>query len=337
MTHEEIDEIFARPTPGALEALKGLEGDVMLLGVAGKMGLSTALMLRRAFDELGKKNGIYGVSRFSDAATRERLEGYGVRTIRADLIERDEVEALPECPNVLFLAGHKFGAGSQPDLSWAMNAVVPAYVAEHYKRSRIVAFSTGCVYPFVPVDSSGSTEEDEIGPVGDYANSCVGRERIFTYFSRKHGTPVALFRLNYAIDLRYGVLVDIAQKVLAGEPVDVSTGYVNIIWQGDAIARSLQCFEHAVSPPFVINVTGPEVLKVRDLAARFGEIFGKTPEITGTESETAWLSNPAKSIDLFGPLTVSVDEMIHKVADHLRNGGPVLDKPTHFESRSGKF
>ncbi len=337
MTHEEIDEIFARPTPGALETLKRLEGDVMLLGVAGKMGLSTALMLRRGFDELGKKNRVIGVSRFSDAESRERLESYGVTTIRADLIERNEVDALPDAANVLFLAGHKFGAGKQPDLSWAMNAVVPAYVADRYKGSRIVAFSTGCVYPFVPVDSPGSTEEDEIGPVGDYANSCVGRERVFTYFSRKHGTPVALFRLNYAIDLRYGVLVDIAQKVMAGEPVDVSTGHVNIIWQGDAIARSLQCFDHAASPPFVINVTGPEVVKVRDLANRFGEILGKEVRITGTESPTAWLSNPARSLKLFGPLTVGVDEMVQAVADHVGSGGPLLDKPTHFESRSGKF
>ncbi len=337
MPHEAIDEIFSRPTSGVLETLWSLEGDVMLLGVGGKMGPSTARMLLRGFDELGQRRRVFGVARFSDPDVRARLDGYGVETILADLMEPGDVEALPECANILFLAGQKFGTASRPELSWAMNAVLPAYVSERYKRSRIVALSTGCVYPFVPESSGGSTEADEIGPAGDYGNSCVGRERVFTYFSRKHSIPMALIRLNYAIDLRYGVLVDIAQQVLAGNPVDVSTGSVNIIWQGDAIARTIQAFDHVATPPFVLNVTGPEILKVRDLAQRFGEIFGKEPAFTGVESETAWLSNPAKSVELFGPLTVGPDEMIEAVAKHLLEGGPLLGKPTHFESRTGKF
>jgi len=337
LAQTDINAFLGRPCKGVLETLRALEGDVIILGAAGKMGATTASMLRQGFDQLGKRNRVLGVSRFSSPESRGQLESVGAETIACDLINREAVQKLPDCPNVLFLAGQKFGSSGAPDLTWAMNTIVPGYVAEKYARSRIVAFSTGCVYPFVPVDSGGSKEEDDVGPPGDYANSCVGRERIFTYFSKRNGTPVAIYRLNYAIDLRYGVLVDIAQKVLQGEPVDVSTGHVNIIWQGDAVARAIRLFDHADTPPFILNVTGPETLTVRELAHRFGKIFGREAIITGEEQPTAWLSDASRSNELFGEPSVSVDQMVQMVAEYLADGGTLLGKPTCFEARSGKF
>ncbi len=337
LSQNEINAFLGQPSDGVIETLRKIEGDVMILGAAGKMGATLTSMLRQGFDKLGKKNRIIGVSRFSSPDSREELEAAGAETLACDLIDREAVQKLPDCENVFFLVGQKFGSSGSPDLTWAMNAIVPAYVAERFSKSRIVAFSTGCVYPFVPTNSGGSKEEDEIGPLGDYANSCVGRERVFTYFSRKNGTPVALYRLNYAIDLRYGVLVDIAQKVLNGEPVDVSTGHVNIIWQGDAVARAIQLLDHVSSPPFILNVTGPETLSVRSLAEEFGRRFQREAIITGNEEPTAWVSNASKSIDLFGPLSVNVETMIDRVADYIQNGGKLLGKPTKFEARGGKF
>lgn len=333
----EINAFLGQPDEGVLETLRGLEGDVMVLGVAGKMGATTVSMLRQGFDRLGRKNRIVGVSRFSNERSRAEVEEAGAETLTCDLIEREQVAKLPECPNVLFLAGHKFGSSSAPELAWAMNTVVPGYVAEKFGGSRIVAFSTGCVYPFVPVESGGSREEDELEPPGDYANSCVGRERVFTYFSKKNRTPVSIFRLNYAIDVRYGVLVDVATKVLNGQPVDVSTGHVNVIWQGDAVSRAIRLLDHADTPPFVLNVTGAETISVRRLAEQFGEMFDKPVRIVGQEQPTAWLSNASRSIDLFGPPAVDVDQMIRWVGEYLREGGELLGKPTHFDARSGKF
>lgn len=337
MEQADINAFLGRPCSGVLTTLRKLRGDVMILGAAGKMGATTASMLRQGFNQLGRNNRIFGVSRFSNPASRAELERAGAETIQCDLAHRDELTTLPDCPNILFLAGQKFGSSGAPDLTWAMNTIVPGYVAERFCHSRIVAFSTGCVYPFVPVSSGGSTETDELGPPGDYANSCVGRERIFTYFSKRNGTPVAINRLNYSIDLRYGVLVDIAQKVLARQPVDVSTGHVNIIWQGDAVARAIRLLDYADTSPFILNVTGPETLSVRAIAERFGELLERPVVITGKEQPTAWLSNAAKSIELFGPPSVSADQMIQLVADYLSGGGTVLGKPTCFQARSGRF
>jgi nucleoside-diphosphate-sugar epimerase len=247
------------------------------------------------------------------------------------------VAKLPDAPNVIFMAGQKFGTGSAPELTWAMNTLVPAHCAERYARSRIVAFSTGCVYPLVTVASGGSRETDELGPPGDYANSCVGRERVFTYFSRKNNTPVLLYRLNYAIDLRYGVLLDVATKVWRGEPVDVTMGYANVIWQRDANAQALQCLALAAAPPAILNVTGPETISIRALAQQFGELFGRPVQIVGQEAPTAWLSNSAKAQKLFGPPSVAVDQLIAWTAEWVRHGGATLNKPTHFEVRDGKF
>ncbi|MEX2381764.1 MAG: NAD-dependent epimerase/dehydratase family protein [Opitutales bacterium] len=334
---EGIDRFFGRPTEGALETMRNIEGDVALLGVGGKMGPTMASMLRQGFDRLGKKNRIFGVSRFSNPRMIELLESFGVEIVRCDLLNRDEVARLPEASNVVTMSAFKFGAASAPEMAWAMNTIVPVYIAERFPAARIVVFSTGCVYSFSSAQEGGSREDSPMEPPGDYANSCIGRERVFTHFSKKHKTPVAIFRLNYAIDLRYGVLVDIAQKVLHGEPVDVGMGYVNIIGQGDAVARAIQCFDHTDCPPFVINVTGPEVLRVRDLAQEFGERFGVELKITGEEEPNALLSNARKSMELFGPLTVDAGTMIEWVACYMKDGGELLGKPTHFETRSGKF
>ena len=330
----ELDDWLSTPSPALVESLESIDGDILVLGAAGKMGPSLCHLARRALPESRR---VIAVSRFSDDNVRRQLEEWGVSTIRCDLLNREAVAHLPDAANVIFMAGHKFGTSDRPELTWAMNAVVPAIVAERYRDARIVAFSTGCVYPFVPVTGGGAVETDALGPSGEYANSCVARERVFTHYSRQHGTPVLLFRLNYAIDLRYGVLHDIATKVLSHEPVDVTMGHVNVIWQGDANARALRCLAHTTSPPQPLNVTGKEVISVRDLAVRFGERFGVTPEIRGEESETAWLADATRSFELFGDVGVSLDEMIDATAHWLQNGGTSLGKPTHFEARDGKF
>lgn len=334
---EKIDEWFAQPTQGVLETLKRLEGDLLVLGVAGKMGVTTALMAKRGLEQLGRSNRVIGVSRFSNPAAREKLEKYGIETIPADLLNSEDLAKIPEVPNILYLAGQKFGTSDSPEVAWAMNAVLPAKVCERFQKSKIVAFSTGCVYPWASITGGGSTEDVELDTLGDYANSCVGRERVFTYYSKKNQTPVSLYRLNYAIDLRYGVLVDVATKVLAGEPVDVTMGHVNLIWQGDAIARAIQCLDHTAVPPAPINITGPETIPVRDLAHRFARIFGKEAQIVGEEVDKCWLSNAAKSFKLFGYPEVSLAEMIDWVAEYLQNGGVLLGKPTHFDSKNAKF
>ena len=296
------------------------------------MGATLSLMLR---DGLAGRAKVIAVSRFSDAEARAKFEG--IETISCDLLDRDAVQKLPDVPNVFFLAGQKFGTSSAPELSWAMNAVVPAYVAEKFQRSRIVAFSTGCVYPFVPIHSGGSREQDAIAPAGDYASSCAARERIFTYFSKKYETPLCIYRLNYAIEPRYGVLTDLAQKIIDGEAIDVSMGYVNMIWQRDAVARAIQCIDLASSPATIMNVTGPEIISVRHLAQRLGAAFGCKPHITGTEAESAWLSNAGRSFQLWGYPETSLDQMIDWTAAWLRKGAKTLNKPTHFETRDGKY
>ena len=334
---EAVDELLSRPTKGVGETLRQVAGDVIVLGAGGKMGPTLALMLRRALNELDSSRRVLAVARFSDETIEARLQKAGIETLRCDLLDRDAVQQLPLAPNVIFMAGQKFGTNSGPELTWAMNTLVPAYVAEHFSASRIVAFSTGCVYPFTSVLQGGSCEGDALGPPGDYANSCVGRERIFTYFSLKNRTELALVRLNYAIDLRYGVLLDIAKKVSKGEPVDVTTGHANVIWQGDANAQAIQSLQHANVPPFILNVTGAETISIRAIAHRFGALLGREATIIGQESPTAWLSNSTKAQQLFGSPSVSLDQMLHWTAEWIKRGGKTLDKPTHFETRDGKF
>ena len=337
LTTDQLEICLSEPTPDLLDTLRQHPGDILVLGVGGKMGPTLVRMARRALDQLGSKDKVIGVARFSSKDLPVELEKHGVIPVACDLLNRQAVAKLPDAPNIIFMAGQKFGTSSGPELTWAMNTLVPEHTCERYPQSRIVAFSTGCVYPLVPVASGGSREDDPVGPPGDYANSCVGRERIFQYFSKKNGTPVAIYRLNYAIDLRYGVLIDLAQKILAGEEIDVAMGHVNILWQRDANARALQCLAIAASPAVPINITGPETLAVRDLANQLGKLLGKPAKVVGKEAPTAWLNNAGKSSQLFGQPSASVEQMLVWVADWVKRGGATLNKPTHFEARDGKF
>ena len=333
----ELEELLSRPSADVIAALREAPGDVVVLGAGGKMGPSLATMVRRAADELGDGRTVLAVSRFSSAAAADRLERAGVRVVRADLADRAALAALPNAPNVVYMAGQKFGTRDAPSFTWATNTVVPALVAERFGDSRIVAFSTGNVYPLSAATGPGSREEDALTPLGEYANSCVGRERVLEHFSRIHGTRMAIVRLNYAIDLRYGVLVDIAEKVVAGEPVRADMGFVNVIWQGDANAQAIRCLPLAASPPFVVNVTGPERLSVREVAERMARRLGVAVRIEGQESGDALLSDTTRARTLFGPPTVPTDILIEWVTDWIRRGGARLGKATKFEVRDGKY
>jgi nucleoside-diphosphate-sugar epimerase len=338
VTEDQLLEALSRPTEAAVEAMRLVEGDLIILGAGGKMGPTLARMARRAFDALGQTGRrVIAVSRFSSPMAEAELTEYGVEVIRCDLLNLVDVQSLPQAPNVIFMAGQKFGTSDSPHLTWAMNTLTPAYVAQKYAQSRIVVFSTGCVYPLMPLEGRGAREDDALTPLGEYANSCVGRERLFGHFALQNNTPMLFFRLCYAIDLRYGVLHDIAQKVDQNQPVDVSMGAVHVIWQGDANARALQCLSHTTHPPSALNITGMERVAVRDLAQRFGQLLGKEPQFTGNEQSHAWVWDASRSYELFGPPSVSLDEMIQATAEWLKIGGTTLGKPTHFEVTSGTF
>lgn len=336
-TEAQLEDALSRPTPGVVADLAHLEGDLLVLGVGGKIGPTLAMMARRALDQAGGRRRVIGVARFSQPGLRKRLEAAGVETCACDLLDREAVQALPDAANVVFMAGTKFGTTGAEAFTWATNAYLPGVVAERYRGARLVVFSTGCVYPLVPVVSGGATEETPPSPVGEYAQSTLGRERVFEHFSRAFGTPVTLLRLNYAVELRYGVVLDLAQRVWHGAPIDLTMGAVNVIWQGDANAVALRCLAIAQSPPTVLNVTGPETLSVRWLAGRLGQLLGREPVFTGQEAETALLSNASRAHGLFGYPEVPVETILQWVAHWVRIGGPTLNKPTHFETRDGQF
>lgn len=338
-TPEELEDVLSEPTEGVVETMRRLEGDVIVLGVGGKMGPTLARMAKRASVAAGPRTTrrVIGVSRFSSGDLEARLGSQGIETIRCDLHDEQKLDGLPDSPNVVYMVGMKFGSTGQEALTWATNAYLPAIVSRRFRRSRIVAFSTGNVYGLTPVGSGGSREDDPLDPDGDYAMSCLGRERIFEHFSRKLGIPMAIIRLNYATELRYGVLVDLAERVLAGEQIDLAMGHFNAIWQADANATVLQAFDHVTSPPFVLNVAGPETLSVRRVCEEFGRLMGKEVAFGGAESPDALLSCAEKGRRLFGPPRVGFPRMIRWIADWVMRGGDRLGKPTHFEVRDGRF
>jgi len=328
-----LEDLLSTPTQALVADFRRLEGDIMVLGVGGKVGTSLAVMARRAAP--GKR--VIGVARFSDPQVRRELEENGVECLQCDLLERGQVAALPDIPNIIYMAGKKFGTKDSEPYTWAMNVVVPTYVAERFNRSRIVAFSTLCVYPFAPIDGPGSPESAALTPLGEYANSCVGRERVFQYFSRRNQTAGRLIRLNYAIDLRYGVLHDVAMKVLRREPIDIRTAVANVIWQGDAVAHILRSLLQCTQPASPLNIGMRQPVRIRAVAQRFGELFGMEPLFQGAEQTMAWHNDCSEQARLFGEPLVDVETMIRWNADWLLRGMPVYDKPTHYEEREGVF
>ena len=334
----ELEDFMTAPSAALVADLADVDGDIMVLGVGGKMGPTLARMAKRAAP--GKR--VIGVARFSDPALVAELTGHGIECIKADLLERTAIEALPNVNdgvrNIVFMAGHKFGAADNASLTWMMNVGVPLMVAEAFRDARIVSFSTACVYPFVPTTGPGAGESvPAMPPSGDYANSCVGRERMFEYASRKYGTAGRQVRLSYAIDCRYGVLFDVATAVHAGAALDLTMGWADVIWQGDANEQALRLLKHCTAPTSPINITGPAHTSIRWLAGEFGKRLGKKPEFVGQEAETAWLIDTAESQRLFGKPAVPLDRMIDWVADWVQRGNPSLGKPTHFQTRDGKY
>lgn len=334
---EQLDDLLSEPTPEVIEYFQNLEGDIIILGVGGKIGPSLACMAKRASEMAGVKKRIIGVSQFSLNGNKQLLEKQGVETIQGNLMDRNFLDSLPKVQNVIYMAGKKFGSSQDQSLTWALNSYLPGLVAEHFRDSKIVMYSTGCVYPYAPIKSGGCTEQTQPDARGEYAQSCLGRERLFEYGSIKYKTPVVLIRLNYAVEMRYGVLVDVALKVKNGEPIDLTMGYANMIWQGDANAIVLQTFQICDSPAMPLNVTGPETLSIRWVANRFGELYNIDPVFENEESDTAWFSNAALCQRLFGYPKVSLDQVLLWTAKWVKKGLPLLNKPTHFETRDGKF
>ena len=336
-TEAELDEVMTRPSAALQAFIATVHGPLVVLGAGGKMGPSLCKRARRAADAAGHDLDVIAVSRFTDARVREDLDAAGIQTVACDLMDAAALGQLPRAKNVIYLVGMKFGTGRAPARTWAVNTLIPAHTMAHYAGARIVALSTGNVYPLVPVAGGGAVESSPMTPVGEYANACVARERIFEYCAGESATPVVLVRLNYAIDLRYGVLVDIARRIQAGEPVDVTTGFLNCIWQGDANDMILRSLALAAIPPAPLNLTGPEIHSVRSLAKRLGALMDRPVRFTGEEAETALLSDPAVACARLGDPLVSIDTMLRWTAHWVEQGGALLDKPTHFEVRDGKY
>ena len=336
-TIDALEDELSTPGKDLVRELSSVEGPLIVLGAGGKMGPTLARMAQRALAETNSSSDVIAVSRFSNPETRERLVDHGIQTISCDLLDFDAVRSLPEADNVIYMPAMKFGSSEDQSSTWAMNAFLPGLVAERYRNSRIVVFSSGNIYPFTSVKSGGATEETPVGPVGEYAQSVLGRERVFEHFSRTKGTPAIMFRLNYAVELRYGVLVDIAIKLRDGEPIDVTMGHCNLIWQRDANEIALRCLMHASSPPSILNVTCHTVLSIRDLAIALGKQMHIEPLFSGTEAATALISSTQKCATLFGDLPTSLDTMIESVAHWIQIGGETINKPTKFNVRDGKF
>jgi nucleoside-diphosphate-sugar epimerase len=336
---EQLEDLLSDPSPACVNALKRINGDILILGVAGKMGPTLARMMQRAMvaDGSQRTRKVIGVSRFSNPAEEKKLNDHGIQTIKADLLDPEQLRKLPDAPNIIYMAARKFGSTGDEPLTWAMNAVLPGMVAQRFVASRIAAFSTGNVYPLTPVALGGSREADPTGPIGEYAMSCLGRERAFQHYAKQNKTPTSIIRLNYATELRYGTLVDIARKVYADQEIDLSMGSFNAIWQGDANAMSIASLADAATPAFILNVAGPETLSVRRVAEQFAQIFHKQPRFTGVERPDALLSNGQLGHTMYGYPRVPIQQLIEWIAHWTESGGESLNKPTHFETRDGRF
>lgn len=332
-----LEATLSEPTDTVRAAAVRIAGDVAVLGASGKMGPTLVRQLIRADREAGVMRTVFAVARFGDQGQAQALAAEGARVIQADLLDPDVVRRLPDVPNVISMVGQKFGTVADPSRTWAINAAVPALVAHRYRAARIVVFSTGNVYPLWPTDSAGPTEADPVAPIGDYAQSAMAREMVFRHYAERYGTPLAILRINYAIEPRYGVIRDLADKMTAGIPIDLTMGYVNLIWQRDANAIAIAALTHCASPPLLLNVTGSPAIAVRSLAEGLGTRLGVLPAFQGAPAVTALLSNPARAYQLFGSPPMSIDGMLDRVAAWVRAGGPSLGKPTHFEQRAGVF
>lgn len=333
----DLDEWLSEPDAGVAGCLTRHGGPYLVLGAGGKIGLHLCRMLRRGLDAAGRTDRVIAVSRFSSLRVRDEFARGGVEVLAGDLCDPAVVRALPDAATIFFLAGVKFHTADQPAVLRRFNVEMPGLIAERFRAARIVAFSSGCVYPFVSPETGGASESTRIAPHGAYAESCVGREQVFQAASDRYGTAIALLRLNYAVEVRYGVLLDIALRVAHGQPVDVSTGYCNVIWQRDAVSHAIQSLDMAASPTVPLNITGAEILSVRELAQRFGELLGREVRWQGTEAPTAWLSDARQSHQRFGPPSTRVADMLAWVAAWVRQGGDTWDKPTGFERRDGRF
>lgn len=333
----QLEDILSRPSQAVVSALHDMDGDLLILGAGGKMGPTLAMMAKSALDQASNRRDVIAVSRFSDDAARKRLTQAGIKTIACDLLDPAAINALPDVQHIIYLAGIKFGASQSPGLTWALNAFMPGLVAAKFPKTSMVVFSSGNVYPFTPVTGGGCDELAPAAPVGEYAMSVLGRERVFSYFSQTTGLKCLILRLNYAVELRYGVLLDIAQKVWRGEPVDLVMGNMNAIWQGDANAIALRCLTLAESPPRILNVTGPETLSVRALATAFGRILNRDPQLSGCEQPEALIANATECQRLFGYPQVPIGQVIEWVAEWVKEEGPTLGKPTKFAVRDGHY
>jgi nucleoside-diphosphate-sugar epimerase len=336
-TIAELEEQLSRPTKRLIADMKKIKGDIMILGLGGKMGPTLAKLAKNAIDAVGISKKVMGASRFSDEDLFQELTDFGIECIKCDLLEDKSLMQLPDVENIIYMAGNKFGTSGNEHFTWAMNAYLPGRVSEKYKNSKIVVFSTGNVYPFMPIESGGATEDVKPSPIGEYAQSCLGRERVFEHFSVKNGTEMLLYRLNYALDLRYGVLLEVAKAVNDQKPIDLSMGYANVIWQGDANEYAIRSLLHCESPAKKLNITGPETISIQRLAEEFGTLLNKKPLFKNQPTETALLNNSKQAFQLFGEPSTKLEKMIQGTADWIQIGGKQLNKPTYFQERKGNF
>lgn len=336
-TEEKLDKLLSEPSAALIEDIKKIKGDIMVLGAGGKMGPTLCVLCKNAIKKAGIDKRVIAVSRFSDPIATELLKSQGVEIIPCDLLDKEKLYALPEVENIIYMAGRKFGTDGEEWKTWAMNATLPAFVADKFKKSNIVVFSSGNIYPIVPLSSGGCVETDRPGPVGEYTMSCLARERAFEYAANTYGTKIFIYRLNFAVDLRYGVLYDMANNIINGKPISLTTPCLNAIWQGSANEIAIRGLLHAASPVCKMNVTGPETVSIRKAASELGQYLGKEPVFEGEEGNDAYLNDASAAMEIFGYPQVSIKTLIRWQAEWLLDGGRGLGKPTHFEERKGSY